>query len=262
MHCFSPTSASGAESGISAIQFPDGKSYDGGGLRAVISFFHMEVLEQIEARIVEHHSAGRSIQWLGGGADALGLAALDREEAIAAVFSPTSDLKRNGGRAGGTIAGMSLLFSPPFEVAHVRESKKASEIRAAHIAAARVALRHLESWTMVRDVAGGTMRPSGLVYALCVADDAFILDMMVLGWGIGPGMRWGLVDGWTLAAKLGTAEDIYASEIEDRLASQGLKLTWTGPSNAELKAMVWRERRARWALAQYGRKNFWQVEAT
>src|SRR3546814_5519946 len=82
--------------------------------------------------------------------------------------------------------------------------------------------------------------------------------MMVLGWGVGPGMRWGLIDGWTLAAKLGSAEDIYASELEDRLTSQGLKLTWTGPSHADLKPMLWRERRARWALAQYGRKNFWQ----
>src|SRR3546814_11755702 len=86
--------------------------------------------------------------------------------------------------------------------------------------------------------------------------------MMVLGWGVGPGMRWGLIDGWTLAAKLGSAEDIYASELEDRLASQGLKLTWTGPSHADLKPMLWRERRARWALAQYGRKNFWQADAS
>src|SRR3546814_13482693 len=77
----------------------------------MISFFHMEVLEQIEARILEHHSAGRTIHWLGGGADALGLSALDRDAVIAAVFTPTVEIKRQGGRAGGTIAGMSLLFS-------------------------------------------------------------------------------------------------------------------------------------------------------
>ena len=47
----------------------------------MITFFHMEVLEQIEARILEHHSAGRTIHWLGGGADALGLSALDRDAA-------------------------------------------------------------------------------------------------------------------------------------------------------------------------------------
>ena len=228
----------------------------------MITFFHMEVLEQIEARILEHHAAGRTIHWLGGGAEALGLSALDRDAGIAAVFTPTVEIKRQGGRAGGTIAGMSLLFSPPFDLSYVRESKNARVIRAAHIASARVALRHLESWTLVRDVAGGSLRPSGLIYGLCVADDAFVLDMMVLGWGVGPGMRWGLIDGWTLAAKLGSAEDIYASELEDRLASQGLKLTWTGPSHADLKPMLWRERRARWALAQYGRKKFWQADAS
>src|SRR3546814_15917169 len=81
---------------------------------------------------------------------------------------------------------MSLLFSPPFDLSYVRESKNARVIRAAHIASARVALRHLESWTLVRDVAGGSLRPSGLIYGLCVADDAFVLDMMVLGWGVGP----------------------------------------------------------------------------
>src|SRR3546814_16607341 len=89
----------------------------------MISFFHMEVLEQIEARILEHHSAGRTIHWLGGGADALGLSALDRDAVIAAVFTPTVEIKRQGGRAGGTIAGMSLLFSPPFDLAYFRESK-------------------------------------------------------------------------------------------------------------------------------------------
>src|SRR3546814_12256488 len=91
----------------------------------MISFFHMEVLEQIEARILEHHSAGRTIHWLGGGADALGLSALDRDAVIAAVFTPTVEIKRQGGRAGGTIAGMSLLFSPPVGLAYVRESKHA-----------------------------------------------------------------------------------------------------------------------------------------
>src|SRR3546814_9049891 len=87
---------------------------------------------------------------LGGGADALGLSALDRDAGIAAVFTPTVEIKRQGGRAGGTIAGMSLLFSPPFDLSYVRESKNARVIRAAHIASARVALRHLESWTLDR----------------------------------------------------------------------------------------------------------------
>src|SRR3546814_8676214 len=79
--------------------------------------------------------------------------------------------------------------------------------RAAHIAAARVAFRHLEGWTSVHDSAGGPLRPSGLIYALCVAEDAFILEMLVLGWGVGPAMNWGLIDGWTLAAALGAAAD-------------------------------------------------------
>src|SRR3546814_13960994 len=91
----------------------------------MISFFHMEVLEQIEARILEHHSAGRRIHWLGGGADALGLSALERDAGIAAVFTPTVEIKRQGGRAGGTIAGMSLRFSPPFDLSYVRESQTA-----------------------------------------------------------------------------------------------------------------------------------------
>src|SRR3546814_21087565 len=134
--------------------------------------------------------------------------------------------------------------------------------RAAHIAAARVAFRHLEGWTSVHDSAGGPLRPSGLIYALCVAEDAFILEMLVLGWGVGPAMNWGLIDGWTLAAELGAAEDIYASELEDRLARLGLKLTWTGPPHARLAPIICRERRARCALDQYGRKRGGQGEAS
>src|SRR3546814_14959075 len=91
--------------------------------------------------------------------------------------------------------------------------------RAAHIAAARVAFRHLEGWTSVHDSAGGPLRPSGLIYALCVAEDAFILEMLVLGWGVGPAMYWGLIEGWPWAADLGASDDIQASALEKRPAT-------------------------------------------
>src|SRR3546814_17888861 len=107
------------------------------------------------------HVAGRRSHLIGGGAYALGRSALDRDAGIAAVFTPTVEIKRQGGRAGGSIAGMSLLFSPPFDLSYVRESKNARVIRAAHIASARVALRHLESWTLVRDVARSEERRVG-----------------------------------------------------------------------------------------------------
>ena len=136
----------------------------------MISFFHMELIEQIEARILDHEIAGREIHWRGGGSDALALASLDRQRAIAAVFKPTFELRRRGSRSDGTAAGVSLLFSPPFDLANVRASKKVDATRAAHIAAARVALRHLEGWTSVRDSASGPLRPSGLIYALYMAE--------------------------------------------------------------------------------------------
>src|SRR3546814_18956699 len=101
---------------------------------------------------------------------------------------------------------MSLLFSPPFDLAYVRESKNARVIRAPHIASARVALRHLDSWTLVRDAAGGSPRPGGRISALSVAGDAFVRDMLVLGWVVGRGIGWGSIAGWRLAARLGGAE--------------------------------------------------------
>src|SRR3546814_19999625 len=72
-HCCSLITATGAGSGTLAIQSPGGSTCDGEGRGARISFFHLAVLEQIEERIVENHSAGRRINLTGGGADAIGI---------------------------------------------------------------------------------------------------------------------------------------------------------------------------------------------
>lgn len=216
----------------------------------MISFFHMELLEQIEARILEHESAGREIHWLGGGSDALSLPRLPRDQALAAVFKPTAGLRRTGGRSAGTVAGVSLLFAPPFDLVSIRASNKLESTRAAHIAAARVALRHLEGWTSVDDGARGPVRPGGLIYALCVAEGSFILEMLVFGWAIAADGQWGLVDGWSIASQIPAAEGIYAAELEQRLARQAIRLVWLGPATARLKPMLWPDTSARPSISR------------
>lgn len=214
----------------------------------MIDFCQMAELDQIQSRLADHEAAGRSLEWMGFGSEALGLSEYPVLPALTMALAPALELQPQDHLSSGTFAAISLLFSPPFDPGSQRGERKAA-LRSAHIRSARVAALHIEGWTAVRDAESGARRPIGLVYLISVAESSFILEMLILGWGLSPDSKWGLVDGWSIAAQLAAAEGVYASELEQRLAHDAMRLIWLGPRTARLKPMLWPDRGPREAMS-------------
>ncbi|MGR4893115.1 hypothetical protein ACIPPQ_18945 [Sphingopyxis sp. LARHCG72] len=219
----------------------------------MIDLLPLRNLDAIETLLADHADAGRELHWLGGGARALALAGLDRDEGIAAAFEPAQRLAKSARCDPANIAGLSLHFAPPFDIEPLRASGMAADVRAVHVDAARYAMSHLEVWTPVHDAHGSPVRPSGFVAALCTASNSFFLDMLILGWAVGPGGTWGTIDGWSLARELAAAESIYIHELDRGLTDIGLQLIWTGGGWARVKPMRWRRFAIR-TIAAYTRR--------
>lgn len=211
----------------------------------MIGFTQLEDLVQLQSRFVGHADAGRRIEWLGAGAQALRLSDCAADNAAQAAIAPAIQLQQSATSTSGTVAAISLIFSPPFDLAEQLDGKRRQSLRAAHISAARMALQHIEEWSAVLVEQGEMTRPSGIVCALCMADRAFVLEMLILGWAIAADGRWGLLDGWSVVAQIGAAESMYASELGRRLAAQAVRMVWLGPSTARLKPMLWPETESR-----------------
>lgn len=207
----------------------------------MIDFCQMDELDQIESRMADHIAAGRAVEWMGSGSRSLGLLGGPVLPALTMALAPAIEMQAQDHLGSGTFAAISLLFSPPFDPGSHRGERKAA-IRWAHIRSARVAALHIEAWTAVRDVEGVARKPSGLIYLLSVAENSFIVEMLILGWGQSPDARWGLVDGWSIASQLAAAEGVYASELARRLAYDAMRLVWLGPRTARLKPMLWPDR--------------------
>lgn len=207
----------------------------------MIGFSHIEDLNQLRLRFGEHAVVDRRIEWLGAGAQALRLSDCAADNAVRAAIAPAIELQQRATSTSGTVAAISLIFSPPFDLAEHLDGKRRDILRAAHVSAARMALQHIEEWSVALVERGGLTRPSGIVCALCMADRAFVLEMLILGWAIAADGRWGLLDGWSVVAQIGAAESMYASELGRRLAAQGVRMVWLGPSTARLKPMLWPE---------------------
>ena len=214
----------------------------------MIGFTQLENLAQLQRRFVEHSNAGRRIEWLGDGAHALRMSDCASDVALRAAIAPAIQLQRRATSTSGTVAAISLIFSPPFDLGEDLEGKRRDNLRAAHVSAARVALQYIEEWSAVRVDSGGLTRPSGIICALCMADRTFVLEMLILGWAIAADRRWGLLDGWSIVAQIGAAESMYASELGRRLAAQAVRMVWLGPSTARLKPMLWPETEPRPSL--------------
>ena len=214
----------------------------------MIDFYQMDELDQIERRIADHEAAGRALEWMGFGSRLLGLSEYPLLPALTMALAPALELQPHDHLSSGTFAAISLLFSPPFDPGSPRGERKAA-LRSVHIRSARVAALHIEGWTAVRDAEGCARRPGGLIYLLSVAENSFILEMLILGWGLSPDSKWGLVDGWSIASQLAAAEGVYASELEQRLAHDAMRLIWLGPRNARLKPMLWPDRGPREAMS-------------
>jgi hypothetical protein len=232
-------------SGISAIPLRIEKVRSNDETCVMIGFFHLDGLAQLRRRFEEHADAGRRIEWLGAGAQALRLSDGATGAALQAAIAPAIELQQRAISTSGTVAAISLIFSPPFDLAENLEVNRRDKLRSAHVSAARVALHYIEEWSAVRDDHGELTRPSGIVCALCMADRAFVLEMLILGWGIAADRQWGLLDGWSIVAQIGAAESMYASELGRRLAGQAVRLVWLGPSTARLKPMLWPENQSR-----------------
>lgn len=207
----------------------------------MIGFSQFEDLSQLRRRFAEHAGAGRQIEWLGAGANALGLSDCRADVALGAAIAPAIELQQRATSTSGTVAAISLIFSPPFDLTEHLDGKRRDNLRAAHVSAARMALQHIEEWSAVLVEHGELSRPSGIVCALCMADRAFVLEMLILGWAIAADGRWGPLDGWSIVAQIGAAESMYASELGRRLAAQAVRMVWLGPSTARLKPMLWPE---------------------
>ncbi|PKQ01269.1 MAG: hypothetical protein CVT74_00025 [Alphaproteobacteria bacterium HGW-Alphaproteobacteria-13] len=235
-------------SGISAILLRTGKVRSNDGVRVMIGFSQLEDLAQLQSRFAEHADAGRRIEWLGAGAQALRLSDCAADNAARAAIAPAIELQQRATSTSGTVAAISLIFSPPFDLAEHPEGKRRDDLRAAHLSAARMALQHIEEWSAVFDEHGVLTRPRGIVCALCMADRAFVLEMLILGWAIAADGQWGLLDGWSIAAQIAAAESMYASELGRRLAAQAVRMVWLGPSTARLKPMLWPETEPRLSI--------------
>ena len=207
----------------------------------MIGSSQFEDLSQLRRRFAEHAGAGRQIEWLGAGAQALRLSDCAAGAALQAAIAPAIELQQRATSTSGTVAAISLIFSPPFDLTENLHGEPRENLRSAHVSAARVALHYIEEWSAVRDENGELTRPSGIVCALCMADRAFVLEMLILGWGISADRQWGLLDGWSIVAQIGAAESMYASELGRRLAGQAVRMVWLGPSTARLKPMLWPE---------------------
>ena len=218
----------------------------------MIDFCQMDELDQIERRIADHEAAGRDVEWMGSGSRSLGLSDGPVLHALSMALAPVLEMQTQDQLSSGTFAAISLLFSPPFDPGSQRGERKAA-LRSAHIKSARVAALHIDGWTAVRDTEGAALRPSGLIYLLSVAENSFIVEMLILGWGLSPDARWGLVDGWSIASQLAAAEGVYASELEQRLAYDAMRLIWLGPRSARLKPMLWPDRGTRDAISPASR---------
>lgn len=214
----------------------------------MIGFSQLEDLAQLQSRFAEHADAGRRIEWLGAGAQALRLSNCDADNAARTAIKPAIELQQRATSNSGTVAAISLIFSPPFDLAEDLDGKRRDILRAAHVSAARMALQHIEEWSVVLVEHGELSRPSGIVCALCMADRAFVLEMLILGWAIAADGRWGLLDGWSIVAQISAAESMYASELGRRLAAQAVRMVWLGPSTARLKPMLWPENESRLSI--------------
>ncbi|MGQ3081413.1 MAG: hypothetical protein ACT6RT_25440 [Allorhizobium sp.] len=235
-------------SGISAIPLRTGKVRSNDEARVMIGFSQLEDLAQLQSRFAEHAAAGRRVEWLGAGAQALRLSERAADLAVRTAIAPAIELQQRATSTSGTVAAISLIFSPPFDLAEHLDGKRRDNLRAAHVSAARMALQHIEEWSVVLVEHGEPTRPSGIVCALCMADRAFVLEMLILGWAIAADRRWGLLDGWSIVAQIGAAESMYASELGRRLAAQAVRMVWLGPSTARLKPLLWPETEPRLSI--------------
>ena len=127
----------------------------------MIGFSQLEDLAQLQSRFAEHADAGRRIEWLGAGAQALRLSDCAADNAARAAIAPAIELQQRATSTSGTVAAISLIFSPPFDLAEHPEGKRRDDLRAAHLSAARMALQHIEEWSAVFDEHG--KRDLGLV---------------------------------------------------------------------------------------------------
>ena len=207
----------------------------------MIGFSQLGDLAQVTRRFAEHADAGRRIEWLGAGGAALQLSDYASDVAVRAAIAPAIELQQRATLNSGTVAAISLIISPPFDLTDNLDSSRRDNLREAHVSAARIALQHIEEWSAVVVGHGGVTRTSGIVCALCMADRTFVLEMLILGWAIAADGRWGLLDGWSIVAQIGAAESMYASELGRRLAAQAVRMVWLGPSTARLKPMLWPE---------------------
>ena len=213
---------------------------------------HEEYYEREVAGGAEDYYAMRGEaagEWLGSGAEALGLegaATGGQLRALLAGRDPASGemLRSQAVR----VTGWDVTYSPPKSVSVLHaagDARIAAETLAAHRTAVRAAVGYLESdacWT--RRGAGGATRLVGegfvaveYVHRVSRAGDAQLHSHVVMANATRADGRWTTLDGRALYAHLKTASALYHAELRAELTRR-LGVEWDAVAPGKLAAEI------------------------
>ena len=212
----------------------------------MIAITSLGSLLNVENWLGAHRDAGLHCHWLGEGARLLALASASDRSALSDAAEPLHRLVEDSGLPGIAVAGISLIFTVPFDLRPADIVRARNKVFAAHLAAARGALSFIEANDTRIITPDGKRAGSALIYAMTPNPAEGAVDLLVLGWAADARGTWGLLDPFALLANLDAARTVYACELEAQLAQLRIALNWRAPTRAVIAPMFWPEIAARW----------------